>query len=210
FADVRGVPAQNFLKHGDEHTHGVVAEHGALRDTRDELGFGDGDGEAVVLIDMHHHRNIGTAIAHVDDVVVADTEFGAALFKNGDFAPSCGSANDRFDFARGFVIAEARAENILRRHNSFERGLDNLLRSRGDHIEMEFVAFRKIGQRARKKSDVVLQSDALAGFYQVIAANAAEFRVVQNQIAEFRTLLDEVHLRKTLDLVVEPVKADEL
>jgi hypothetical protein len=33
---------------------------------------------------------------------------------------------------------------------------------------------------------------------------------MQNQIAEFCALLDEVHLRKAFDLVVKPVKADEL
>ena len=56
----------------------------------------------------------------------------------------------------------------------------------------------------------MLQPDALAGFDEMVAANAAEFRVMQNQIAEFGALLDEVHLRKAFDLVVEPMKADEL
>ncbi len=44
----------------------------------------------------------------------------------------------------------------------------------------------------------------------MIAADAAEIRVVENQIAKLRALLDEVHLRQSLDLVVEPMKTDEL
>jgi hypothetical protein len=39
----------------------------------------------------------------------------------------------------------------------------------------------------------VLQADALAGFHKVLPANFAKVRVVQNQIAEFRALLDKVH-----------------
>jgi len=45
-ADARGVPAQDFFQHGTRNAHGVVAEDGAPRDARDELGLGDGDGEA--------------------------------------------------------------------------------------------------------------------------------------------------------------------
>jgi len=48
---MRASPAQKFFEHGNENAHGVVADDGALGDTRDELGFGDGDGKAVVMID---------------------------------------------------------------------------------------------------------------------------------------------------------------
>src|SRR3989442_8287303 len=34
---------------------------------RDELRFRDGDRQAVVLIDVHHHWDIGAAVAHVND-----------------------------------------------------------------------------------------------------------------------------------------------
>jgi len=47
-------------------------------------------------------------------------------------------------------------------------------------------------------------------FHQVIAANATKVRIVQNQVAEFSALLHEGSFRKPLDLVVEPMKADEL
>ena len=43
--------------------------------TRDELCFGTG--EAVVLIDMHHHGR-SSRHAHIDDEVVVDAEFSAA------------------------------------------------------------------------------------------------------------------------------------
>ena len=32
------------------------------------LRFGNRDGQTVMLVDVHHHRQVGTAVAHVDDV----------------------------------------------------------------------------------------------------------------------------------------------
>src|SRR5712692_3886105 len=74
---------------------------------------------------------------------------------------------------------------------------------------MELVTIGKIVKRAREERDVVLQADALAGFDEVLAADLAEVRVMKNEIAKFRALLDEVHLGKTFHLVVEAVKADQ-
>jgi len=54
---------------------------------------------------------------------------------------------------------------------------------------MKFVAFGEIVQGARKESDVVLQTYALAGFDEVLAADLAEVRIVENEIAELRALL---------------------
>src|SRR4029077_5798779 len=105
---------------------------------------------------------------------------------------------------------EARAENVIRRHDSFERGLDDLLWRSGDNVEMELVALCEIVQGARKERHVMLQADALAGLDKVLAPDLAEVRVMENQIAEFRALLDEVHLGKAFHLVMKSVEADQL
>src|SRR5713226_3884967 len=55
----------------------------------------------------------------------------------------------------------------------------------------------------------MLQADALTGFDKMLATHFAEVRIMQNEIAEFRALLDEVHLRKAFHLVIEAVKADQ-
>src|SRR5579859_1854158 len=44
----------------------------------------------------------------------------------------------------------------------------------------------------------------------MLPANAAELRIVQNQVAEFSALLNEVHFRKAFDLVVKRMKPDKL
>src|SRR5258708_37004823 len=115
---------------------------------------------------MHHDGDIGTAVTHVDDLVVADAKVGAKLFEHGDLSPSGGSANDGIDLAGSFVIAEARAEDVIRRNDVREGRLDDLLWRCGDDVEIELVAIGEIVQRTRKEHYVVLPADALADFYE--------------------------------------------
>ena len=142
--------------------------------------------------------------------LIADPKARAELLEHRNFTPACGGANDGVDFAGDFIVAEARAEDVVRRNDAFKRRLDDFLRRGGDHVEMKFVAFGKIIERPGKKRDVVLQADAFSGFDEVLTSHLAEIRIVENEIAELRALLDEVHLRQALHLVVEAVKADEL
>src|SRR5208283_1897128 len=167
--DLRGIPTQHFFEHGHKDTHGVVAEHRAARDAGDELRLGNGDGQAIVLVDVHHHRQVGTSIAHVDDAVRADAQGRANLFERGDFPPTRGGADDGLNLTGRFVEAESRADDAIGRHDAFQRRLDDLLRRRGDDVERDLVAFGKIFERAREEIDIVLQADALARFYQVFA-----------------------------------------
>jgi len=199
----------DFFQHRDKNAHGVVAEHGALGNAADELGLAHCDGQAVVLINVHHHRQIGAAVAHVNNLVVADAKTRAKLFEHGNLAPACGGANDGIDFP-GLLVAEARAEDVIRRNDALERRLNNLLRRGGDYVEMEFIAIREILERAGEERYVVLQADALAGLDEMLSPHAAEIRVMQNEIAQLGALLDEVYLSQALDLVVKPVKTDEL
>src|SRR5712671_1785623 len=55
----------------------------------------------------------------------------------------------------------------------------------------------------------MFQANALAGLDQIVAPHPAELRIVQNQVAELRSLLHEVHLRQSGHFVVEAMKADE-
>src|SRR5258707_5468919 len=51
------------------------------------------------------------------------------LFRS-DFAPARRCSNDGVHFAGGLVVAEPRAEDVVRRNDAFERRLDDLLRRR--------------------------------------------------------------------------------
>lgn len=77
-------------------------------------------------------------------------------------------------------------------------------------LKWKLVAFGQIIESTREEGDVVLQANAFAGFDEVFAANPAEIRVVENEIAELCALLKEVHARKSLDLVVESVETNKV
>src|SRR5882672_2887647 len=54
------------------------------------------------------------------------------------------------------------------------------------------------------------QTNSPAGLHEVLATNAAKIRIMENQITELGTLLNEIDVRKALDLVVKAVKTNEL
>jgi hypothetical protein len=56
----------------------------------------------------------------------------------------------------------------------------------------------------------MLKTNSPTGLHEVLAAHPAKIRIMENQIAELRTLLNEVNVRKALDLVVKVVKTNEL
>ena len=56
----------------------------------------------------------------------------------------------------------------------------------------------------------MLQANSPAGLHEVLATHATKIRIMENQIAELGTLLNEIDVRKALDLVVKAVKTDEL
>ena len=67
----------------------------------------------------------------------------------------------------------------------------------------------RFSSESREEIDVVFQTDALAGFDQVFAADAAEIRVMQNQVRKFGALLNQMDVGQAFHLVVKPVKADK-
>src|SRR6202030_64227 len=79
-----------------------------------------------------------------------------------------------------------------------------------DDVEIKLVALRQCVQVFRKQLHVVFQTDEFARFNQMFASNAAEFRIVQNQIRKLCSLLHQVDLRQTANLVVEALHADQL
>ena len=59
-------------------------------------------------------------------------------------APARCGTDDRVHFARCFVVPETGAEDMICRHNAFQRRLNDLLGRRGDHVEIELLPFAKV------------------------------------------------------------------
>jgi hypothetical protein len=56
----------------------------------------------------------------------------------------------------------------------------------------------------------MLQANSPAGLHEVLAAHAPKIRIMESQIAELRALLNQVDVRKALDLVVKAVKTNQV
>jgi hypothetical protein len=54
----------------------------------------------------------------------------------------------------------------------------------------------------------MLRANSPAGLYEVLEAHAAKIRIMENQIAELGTLLNEIHVRKAVYLVVKAAKTN--
>src|SRR5258708_27932791 len=142
-------------------------------------------------------------------MVVADAELRANFLEYRDFAPARRSADDGFHFSVAWFVIKLCAMNIFRRHNAFERRLDNFLRCGGNHMEIRFISVRESVQSLREQLYVMLQTNQFAGFNQMFAPNAAKFRIMQNQVGKLRALLHQVDLRQTANLVVKALYADQ-
>ena len=135
-------------------------------------------------------------------------EAGAQFVHYRHFAIACGQAHDGFDLA-AFRVAEARAEDVLGRHHTFQRRFDDFLRRGGHHEERETVAV-DILEQFGQECDVRFQADTLADLDEMLTADFPEFGVVQQKIGEFAALLDQVDLRQAVHSRVEILDADDI
>jgi hypothetical protein len=136
-------------------------------------------------------------------VVAADLQLGLQLVETHHLAVTRGGPRDSLDLA-GSVVGELGPEDVIRRHDSLQGGLHDLDRRRREHEEIEVVSIDAAIEDPVKQLDVLFQGNAFAGGQQVLTANpAAELRIVQQQIGELRSLLNQAQLGHAAGLAVE-------
>src|SRR6266850_3572451 len=108
--------------------------------------------------------------------------------------------DNRVNLAGGLVVAKLRPENVVRRNDVFERRLDHFFRRSGNHVEGEAIAIKALVEELRQLPNVLLEADSFAHFDQVLFADTTIFRVVQQQVSQFASLLHQVHVRQSRDL----------
>ena len=65
-------------------------------------------------------------------------------------------------------------------------------------------------EKVDERRDVAAQAHAAPGLVEVLAPDAAELRIVTNQVGELAALLDQVAAGQPVDLLLEPGGADHL
>src|SRR6266566_10043646 len=103
----------------------------------------------------------------------------------------------------GRCLCELRPENVRRRDNSLESGLDDFPRRRRYHTEMEANSIPISFEELREQLYVVLQSDSPARFNEMLTPDASEFRVMSQKVGEFRTLVHQIGTCETCDLLLK-------
>src|SRR5207249_5375085 len=91
----------------------------------------------------------------------------------------------------------------------FERGLDHFFGRRGDDVEGKLMPVDTFEQ-LRKKADIRLETNLFSGLDQMLPSDAAVFRVVQQQVRQLTTLLDEVHARQAVNFPEKIRRPDQL
>src|SRR4030095_8528219 len=148
---------------------------------------------------MQHNVNVGTAVTHIYDAVGTDLKSLLQFVEHRDLAVARRNADDGFDLAGLRMIVEARADDVIRRDDAFERRLNHLFRRRRDDVKRKVITFDPLAQYFRQQTDVLLEPDTLTSFDQMLFANAAEFGIVQQQISKLASLLRKVDPRHSRD-----------
>jgi hypothetical protein len=86
-------------------------------------------------------------------------------------------------------------EDVFRRHDPFESGLDHLLWTCGDNVKGK-VASAEILKQLREETDVLLQPHPLAGCPEVLPAHVPEIQIVDQQVGQLSALLHQVSVRE--------------
>ena len=132
---------------------------------------------------------------------MADAQVVAQLLHHHHLSVARGDAHYGFNFSAGGVV-KACAVDVIGGHNALQRGLNHLFGRGRNHVELEMVAVQVL-EKLHEQADILFQADPLAGFDQVMLANAPEFRVVQQQIGQLSALLHHVDARQAGDALLE-------
>src|SRR5204862_5649024 len=125
-----------------------------------------------------HAVNVRSAGTDVDDPAVAPRQPRSDLLEQGHLAVAGRDALDRLDLARRGVVAEPRPEDVIWRDDAVQRRLDHFLGSRGNDVEREVVPVH-FAEQAGEQAQVLLQTNPLAHFDQVLFSHLPVLRVVQ-------------------------------
>ena len=132
------------------------------------------------------------------------------LLDDGDLAVAGRHSLDRAHFAGVVVVLELGAEDVVRSDDAGERGLYDLARRRRDDEEREPMPVDAACEQVHERRQVAPQPHATSRLLEVLAPDAAELRVVANQIRELASLVDHVAARQPVDLFLESRRANQL
>src|SRR5690349_1060506 len=130
------------------------------------------------------------------------------LVEDSNFSVSSGGTLQTLDSPIR-VISELCPEDVIGRHDSFQRRMDHLDWRSRDHVKLKLIPFDAAGKNLRQELYVVLEANLFSDFVKVSLAHlGVELRIVQQQIGKLRALLHQVQLCHALRFALELFRRD--
>src|SRR5438093_8311564 len=104
---------------------------------------------------MQHHVNVRASVANIDNPIVADLEHALQLVEHCDLPVARRNMVDRLNLSGLRVVPETRAEDMIDRHDAFQRGLDDFHGSSRDNVEVESVSLNGLAEDFGQQTDVL-------------------------------------------------------
>src|SRR5580700_2601148 len=200
-ANRQGVPSRHVFEYRDQDRQRVIADDRPLRDRRQVFVLRHRYGVTVAAVDVQHDVNVRAAVAHIYDAVRPDFQRLQQMIDSSHLTVPRGYLQDALDLALGIPF-KLRAMNMVRRNDALQRRADDLHRPRRDHVKIEVKSLDLVRQEFVQRIDIWLEPHPLARFVQMLLAHLAEFRIVQQQVRQFASLLHEVQFRHSRNLAL--------
>src|ERR1700729_424472 len=149
-----------------------------------------------MVVHMQHDVNIRTAIADIDDPIGGNAQALPEFLQYRNLAAAGGHAPDGTNFAGASVEFEFGTVNALRRHDAVECRNDDFARRCGYHEKRKTIPFGAALHEVHQRGNRTLEADAAPRLHQMLAAHAAKFRIVTNQVRKLAALLHQIAARK--------------
>src|SRR5208283_2495658 len=203
-------PLEKLVENGHHDAERAIAEHRTIGNSRELLVLGNRNREPVTIIDVQHDMNVRTAVADVDHAIRSDAQSLLELLDDRDLAVAGGHALDGADFARAGVEFQFGSINVLGRHYAGQSRSHDLPGRGGYHEEGKTIALGAEAQKFDQRRNRALEANAAPGLHQMFTTNAAELRIVPDQIGQLAALLYEIAARKAGDAVLEAGYSEQL
>jgi len=163
-----------------------------------------------MVVDVQHHVNVGTAIAHIDDAIRGDPQSMLQLLDYRDLAVAGGNALDGTNLAGTGVKFQLRPVDMFGWYHAGQRRNDDFTGCGRYDEKGKSIAFRASRHEIHQRRYRAFESNPAPRLHQVFTADAAKFRIVADQIGQLAALLDEIAPGKTCNTILESGYAQQL
>lgn len=151
---------QNYFEDWNQDAKRVAAQNRPLRYRGKMTIFRDSDRKSIKSIHVQHYVNVGAAITHVDDVVMAHRNLSPEMIEDRDFSVARTKSFNADDLA-SIIEVEQAGKDVTGRYDFLQGCLHYVLGVGRNYVEREARTFDLL-EYLREQSDIRLEAHSLA------------------------------------------------